>query len=145
MTNNTTIAVDLGKDITNELLIEQLGGYEKMSKYVKDTLADLENDVPYDTNCYQFETGISFKFGQLQNALLAYRRANNIFEVGDKVVRYKDADKYILTIERITVCKHDSRMTIIDFNYPDGFGWIRAFRLKHATDEEIKANRRLDQ
>lgn len=54
MTNNMTIAVDLGKDVTYELMIEQLGGYEKMSKYVKDTLADLENDVPYDTNCYQF-------------------------------------------------------------------------------------------
>lgn len=145
MTNNTTISVDLGKDVTYELMIERLGGYEKMSKYVKETLADLENDVPYDTDCYQFETEISFQFGQLQKALLEYRRAHNIFEVGDYVIPNSDHSNEVHFLSEWYI---DG----LDFRYKTssgGWGIIVKSCMdtawRHATDEEIKANRRLDQ
>ena len=144
MTNNTTISFDSGKDVTYELMIEQLGGYEKMSKYVKDTLADLENDVPYDTNCYQFETEICFQFGQLQKALLEYRRAHNIFEVGDAIIRRWNGRLYWI----ITDVDHGSEFMISenkDAKFKDCKICDLPCNFTHATDAEIKANRCLDQ
>ena len=141
MTNNMTIAVDLGKDVTYELMIEQLGGYEKMSKYVKDTLADLENDVPYDTNCYQFETEICFQFGQLQKALLEYRRAHNIFEVGDQIAYLpKCAPEHNDIYEVREVHQSWCLVVLEDMDHRAIYTNIR-----HTTDAEREANRRLDQ
>ena len=103
-------------------LIEQLGGYEK-AKVILQAVAR-EHDA----------------------MLLEYRRQHNIFEVGDKVV-YKPS-----MVQGVI-------FTVIGF---DDFGWMKteAFfegfdhpkrfsedppfsDIRHATNEEIKAGRRL--
>lgn len=139
MTNNTTISVDLGKDVTYELMIERLGGYEKMSKYVKETLADLGNDVPYDTDCYQFETEISFQFGQLQKALLAYRRAHNIYEMDDYIIHDGELKVFAMWSTAIDGCAY------IGYAYAEDGEMAEKDEFRHATDEEITAGRCLDQ
>lgn len=139
MTNNTTISVDLGKDVTYELMIERLGGYEKMSKYVKETLADLGNDVPYDTDCYQFETEISFQFGQLQKALLEYRRAHNIFEMDDYIIHDGELKVFAMWSTAIEGCAY------IGYAYAEDGEMAEKDEFRHATDEEITAGRCLDQ
>ena len=98
-------------------LIEQLGGYEKAKVILQ-------------------------AVGHEHDAMLReYRRQHNIFEVGDKVFRI-DEDGPILTVDRILVCEDDYRRTIIDIDWKGGFGWVRAFKLKHATDAEIEAAER---
>ena len=112
-------------------LIEQLGGYEK-AKAVQ-----IRRAMDGILHEYDF---------QLVDALLEYRRHHNIFEMGDKVV-YKPS-----MVQGVI-------FTVIGF---DDFGWMKteAFfegfdhpkrfsedppfsDVRHATDEEIKAGRRL--
>ena len=60
------ITWDLGRDITYEVLIENLGGYESAKS--------------------KFRDNGSLHAERLKKALLEYRRQHNIFEIGDKVV-----------------------------------------------------------
>ena len=125
MTNNTTISVDLGKDVTYELMIEQLGGYEK----AKD----------------KFRDNGSFHAERMKAALLAYRRANNIFEIGDYVLpnsNYSDEVHFL----------SEWYINGLDFRYKTSSGrWgiivksCMTDSWRHATDAEREANRRLDQ
>ena len=100
-------------------LIEQLGGYEAAKNQAKDKSIGFLVDI--------------------NNELLEYRRQHNIFEIGDKVV-------FLSNIAP----EHDGIYTITDvfknscFIIEDGMDY-RAFYdyIRHATDEEIKAGRRL--
>ena len=100
-------------------LIEKLGGYDRASKIA---------------NC---ESGVVHPTKSLLDALLEYRRANNIFEVGDKVVSTLDGDEDW----KNAVCKilaFHKKMAITT-----GFSCaIHHYHYRHATDEEIKAGRR---
>ena len=123
MTNNMTIAVDLGKDITDELMIEQLGGYNAAKA--------------------KFRDNGSFHAERMKAALLAYRRAHNIYEVGDYILpnsKFLSFEPYLLTED----CKFEYK-----YNTKSGHWGIvlksylpKAWR--HATNDEIKANHRLD-
>ena len=101
-------------------LIEQSGGYEKAKNH-RDYLASYGSEF----------AGVSQKeINELNTALLNYRRQHNIFEVGDKVV-VKDhpfwpEDYVIHTVEQEHI----------------GKWYMSAWR--HATDEEIKAGKRLE-
>ena len=97
-------------------LIEQLGGYER-AKVILQTVGH-EHDA----------------------MLLEYRRQHNIFEVGDKVV-FRECSGIGGASDAIDL------MTVKSI---DAFGvrmtnslcpW--AIQIRHATDEEIKAGRRL--
>ena len=106
-------------------LIEQLGGYEETKKHLDSCWCDDDN-----------------KAYILEN-LLEYRRQNNIFEVGDKVVFIESE------------LKNPRLMTVIEVREPIcGFlmaecslGITNGFypsRYRHATDAEIKAGKRLE-
>lgn len=103
-------------------LIEQLGGYEAAKA-----------------------EGEKWGFDDfLNNQLLEYRRANNIFEVGDKVVLAQfhslDTVHEIKRIENLTPHIKGSETT---YFLENSLGcW--SFQIKHATDEEIKAGKRLE-
>ena len=120
MTNNMTIAVDLGKDITNELLIERHGGYEEAKT--------------------KFRDNGSFHAERMKAALLAYRRAHNIYEIGDQVVSTLNGDDFwmqcVCTIEAF-----HKNMAITN----GGGHTIHHHEYRHITDAEREANRRLDQ
>lgn len=98
-------------------LIEQLGGYEKAKE------------------CLNTKTARPCVIRELEVALLEYRRQHNIFEVGDKVVcgALMDVSNDIFIIVEI-------KGQQLIFNN----GWnIQSDLMRHATDEEIAAGRRL--
>ncbi|GJC30217.1 hypothetical protein KAM398_01960 [Acinetobacter sp. KAM398] len=119
-------------------LIEQLGGYECAAYEYKNTL--LADDFPYVIKA----TGTKFTRPELGDELLEHRRQHNIFEVGDKVVLAKsyslDTVHEIKRIENLTPHIKDSETT---YFLENSLGcW--SFQIKHATDEEIKAGKRLE-
>ena len=115
------ITWDLGRDITYEVLIENLGGYESAK--------------------YKLRDNGSLHAERLKRALLEHRRQHNIFEVGDKVV-FRECSGIGGASDAIDL------MTVKSI---DAFGvrmtnslcpW--AIQIRHATDEEIKAGKRLE-
>ena len=101
-------------------LIEQLGGYECAAYEYKNTL--LADDFPYVIKA----TGTKFTRPELGDELLEHRRQHNIFEVGDPI---------------IDACIGNS---VIKYHggYDNHENWVSCF-VRHATDEEIKAGKRL--
>lgn len=121
-------------------LIEELGGYYQ---------AKAIRCLPADT----FDCGVEFNREELNLAMLEYRRANNIFEVCDWVFplirivdeiegvgRFICADKGELVVIREmkskgAYCSHEHRL--------DNSFYMAFSEFRHATNEEIKAGRRL--
>ena len=95
-------------------LIEQLGGYEAAKA-----------------------EGEKWGFDDfLNNQLLEYRRQHNIFEVGDKVIKTHPKNTILWPV--LGVYKNGG--VWLDYK---GFCW-KPPRVRHATDEEIKAGKRLE-
>lgn len=113
-------------------LIELLGGYEKAKNH-RDYLASYGSEF----------AGVSQKeINELNTALLEYRRQHNIFEAGDKVVHIYDCENSMLfTVKDITYN---------GYSFGNDWGWRGVISnmgvghtFRHATDEEIKAGKRL--
>ena len=111
-------------------LIEQLGGYEKASRELG---LKEKNSV--------LQCCIAVTAEMIREALLKHRREHNIFEVGDKVV-FRECSGIGGASDAIDL------MTVKSI---DAFGvrmtnslcpW--AIQIRHATDEEIKAGKRLE-
>ena len=98
-------------------MIEQLGGYE----CAKIRLDGAEQSLSY--------------YKDLSAALLEYRREHNIFEVEDKVVYVDD----FMTDSVSVVSEVNDRVWLND----NKAVCIKEI-IKHATDEEIKAGKRLE-
>ena len=116
-------------------LIEQLGGYEKAKKAYSD-MREAINQVPYK---HLLEDDSQ----NLKAALLEYRRQHNIFEVGDKVVFIESELKNPRLMTVIEVCEPVCGFLMAEC----GWGITNGFypsRYRHATDEEIKAGKRLE-
>ena len=105
-------------------LIEQLGGYEHLNGFYKRAVAH------------------GFALTEIKEELLKYRRQHNIFEVGDKVVFTDILNSCVVTFESTET----DPMQIVWLTYPDGTaGYVfHLNKIKHATDEEIKAGKRLE-
>lgn len=99
-------------------LIEQLGGYER----AKDAL-----ELPLN---------YGFSDDEIKAALLEYRRKHNIFEVGDKVIKTHPKNTILWPV--LGVYKNGG--VWLDYK---GFCW-KPPSVRHATDEEIKAGKRLE-
>ena len=131
MTNNTTISVDLGKDVTYELMIEQHGGYDNAKKAYND-MREAIKQVPS-------KHSIENKSQELKAALLAYRRANNIFEMDDYIIHDGELKVFAMWSTAIEGCAY------IGYAYAEDGEMAEKGEFRHATDEEITAGRRLDQ
>lgn len=96
------------------------------------------------------QIGISWEENQLlmqqlrEKAALEYRRQHNIFEVGDTAVNVRGEETRLLKIWKVDVCPTDKRMSIADYDADGLAGWSRFHCLRHATDAEIKAGKRLE-
>ena len=103
-------------------LIEQLGGYEAAKEWYKDQ--DLRG-------------GHTVK---IRAALLEYRRQHNIFEVGDFVLRNNGFGNVLKVVsiegEYANLVKRVDGGSI--------WSWFKLVDIRHATDEEIKAGKRLE-
>ena len=100
-------------------LIEQLGGYEKAKEELK----------------IRISKGFVYSVIELEEALLEYRRQHNIFEVGDLVVKTHPKNTILWPV--LGVYKNGG--VWLDYK---GFCW-KPPRVRHATDAEIKAGKRL--
>lgn len=74
---------------------------------------------------------------EIEQNLLEHRRQHNIFEVGDKVVYRKQCNLIWDGVYDVDAVLADGR--VIERDLPTPKEW-----LSHATDEEIKANKRLE-
>ena len=118
-------------------MITDKASYDKAKAELKDKQWRKDNLQGSDSFTWHMEQHIAL----ISAALLAYRRAHNIFEVGDLVVTTKKS--HLTNIDEVGA--------VSDINSV-GFLFINGSRsgydpenFKHATDAEIKANRRLDQ
>lgn len=102
-------------------LIEQLGGYENVSKHF--------NRIEYhaETKIFIGEWFGFYSMQDLKDALLQYRRENNIFEVGDQYVMLKIDHHDFLTVKGGEMDKP----------------WWNTQIIRHITDAERKAGHRL--
>ena len=126
---NITITWDLGRDITYEVLIENLGGYESAKS--------------------KFRDNGSLHAERLKKALLEYRRQHNIFEVGDKVVFSNNPCALNHSVWQVIsnkdypvvapICNFNGRV-IVEAN----MSVLSPYRIQHAEDAEIKAGKRLE-
>ena len=105
-------------------LIEQLGGYDRASKIA---------------NC---KSGVVHPTKPLLDALLEYRRANNIFEVGDAIIRKWNGRLYWIIVNVDNggefLISQNQKAKSKDCKVCD-----MPCNFKHATDEEIKAGHRI--
>lgn len=116
------ISWDLGRDVTYEILIEQLGGYEEAKSKSRDNG--------------------SLHAERLRKALLEYRRQYNIFEVGDKVVMISKR-----RAPKLWTWMHTTNWRPNHSLLNSGESYLSPFsnnEFRHATDAEIKAGKRLE-
>lgn len=102
-------------------LIEQLGGYEESKKFLSEIF---NNKSPRKI---------------LNRELLEYRRQHNIFEVGDKVVLISNSDDDIFEYT-----EYSKNLDLHFFESKNNYGHASLSNIRHATDAEIKAGKRLD-
>ena len=104
-------------------LIEQLGGYEKAKKFLNESNGKYWNGV--------------FYMPKLKQSLLEYRRQHNIFEESDKIVFIDDfMHGELMTVawtRKGEVWMDEGAKRCTDLSM-----------IRHATDEEIKAGKRLE-
>ena len=102
-------------------LIEQLGGYER-AKHEFKMIEEMTPKFPDEVKTNN-------------RLLLEYRRQHNIFEVGDKVVHHKFSN-----IKIYEVCEISGDLLTVFYDRK-----THSFKtdIRHATDEEIAAGRRL--
>ena len=87
-----------------------------------------------------FVGNIIKEIGEIEIGLLEYRRQHNIFEVGDKVV-LKRPDQFS---EIYTYDAYSEKMDLHFFESESDYGHVALDRVRHATDAEIKAGKRLE-
>ena len=115
-------------------LIEQLGGYERAKEKMDNIVCTLDNSELLGGG--DAREGLYERLESIDKALLEYRRQHNIFEVLDWIM-YEGKlyeIKYIYHPEKARITDGLQGRTIYDF--PNG--------IRHATDEEIKAGKRLE-
>ena len=117
-------------------LIEKYGGYDA-AKAKQQELSKIAADPQL-----LLVGKIIKEIGEIEIALLEYRRQHNIFEVGDKVVFTDILNSCVVTFESTET----DPMQIVWLTYPDGTaGYVfHLNKIKHATDAEIKAGKRLE-
>lgn len=100
-------------------LIERLGGYEKAKAFLNATSFTIDELIMMQRS--------GLRTQHVEKALLEYRRQHNIYEVGDLI---------------IDACIGNS---VIKYHggYDNHENWVSCF-VRHATDAEIKAGKRLE-
>ena len=122
-------------------LIEQLGGYDKAKSIVDKSPCKTYtyHNHPYQKGyirCWCGDGKDYFLVSDIEKSLLEYRRQHNIFEVGDKVVKTHPKNTILWPV--LGVYKNGG--VWLDYK---GFCW-KPPRVRHATDAEIKAGKRLE-
>ena len=118
-------------------LIEQLGGYALAIKMSKEWESSIDGDIPLDTMMYSYDFGI-FSWGDLQSALLEHRRQHNIYEIDDYIIHDGELKVFAMWSSAVEGCAY------IGYAYAENGEMAHKDEFRHATDEEIKAGKRLE-
>ena len=108
-------------------LIEQLGGYERAKEY----LANLEKIPMHE----QTEDTLYW----LPDMLLQHRRQHNIFETDDYIIHDGELKVFAMWSSAVEGCAY------IGYAYAENGEMAHKDEFRHATPEEIKAGRRIEQ
>ena len=101
-------------------LIEQLGGYEYLNGFYKRAVAH------------------GFTLTEIKEELLKYRRQHNIFETDDYIIHDGELKVFAMWSSAVEGCAY------IGYAYAENGEMAHKDEFKHATDEEIKAGKRLE-
>ena len=110
-------------------LIEQLGGYER----AKDGLHRLKLEKKDLLTCGDLVVVES----EIDAALLEYRRQQNIFEPDDYIIHDGELKVFAMWSSAVEGCAY------IGYAYAENGEMAHKDEFRHATDEEIKAGKRL--
>ena len=113
-------------------LIEQLGGYEKAKAFLNATSFTIDELIMMQRS--------GLRTQHVEKALLEYRRQHNIFEAGDVAVSV-DGEPYLHKVELGTSKAHCIKIFSHDMAHSY---WVHDVNYRHATDAEIKADKRLE-
>ena len=111
-------------------LIEQLGGYER----AKDGLHRLKLEKKDLLTCGDFVVVES----EIDAALIEYRRQHNIFETDDYIIHDDELKVFAMWSSAVEGCAY------IGYAYAENGEMAHKDEFRHATDEEIKAGKRLE-
>lgn len=100
-------------------LIERLGGYEYLNEFYKRAVAH------------------GFTLTKIKEELLKYRRQHNIFETDDYIIHDGELKVFAMWSSAVEGCAY------IGYAYAENGEMAHKDEFRHATDEEIKAGRRL--
>lgn len=115
-------------------LIEQLGGYERAKAFLNATSYTIDELIMMQRS--------GLRPQHVEKALLEYRRQHNIFEVGDKVVsKYENLNLFGDVVLEIEYFRKLSSVVWVRFTNENDY---RVDALRHATDAEIQAGKRLE-
>lgn len=117
-------------------LIEQLSGYEK----AKETLIAEQRSKNIDPVIYI--NGDEVLIDALDDALLDYRRQHKIYEAGDLVVMVGNGTKDLLL--EVIEYKYTNNLYRVNVLSTGSCGPIHKDQIRHATDAEIEAGKRLE-
>lgn len=106
-----------------ERVISDFGGYEKC----KDILS-------------QPNIGFIMNAEALRRHMLEYRRQHNIFEVGDFVLRNDGLGNVL----KVTSIEGEYANLVRRVDGESIWSWFKLVDIRHATDAEIKAGKRLE-
>ena len=101
-------------------LIEQLGGYEHLNGFYKRAVAH------------------GFTLTEIKEELLKYRRQHNIFEPDDYIIHDGELKVFAMWSSAVEGCAY------IGYAYAEDGEMAHKDEFRHATDEEIKAGKRLE-
>ena len=101
-------------------LIEQLGGYEYLNEFYKRAVAH------------------GFTLTEIKEELLKYRRQHNIFEPDDYIIHDGELKVFAMWSSAVEGCAY------IGYAYAENGEMAHKDEFRHATDEEIKAGKRLE-
>ena len=111
-------------------LMEQLGGYER----AKDGLHRLKLEKKDLLTCGDLVVVES----EIDAALIEYRRQHNIFETDDYIIHDGELKVFAMWSSAVEGCAY------IGYAYAENGEMAHKDEFRHATDEEIKAGKRLE-
>ena len=111
-------------------LIERLGGYER----AKDGLHRLKLEKKDLLTCGDLVVVES----EIDAALIEYRRQHNIFETDDYIIHDGELKVFAMWSSAVEGCAY------IGYAYAENGEMAHKDEFRHATDEEIKAGKRLE-
>ena len=111
-------------------LIEQLGGYERAKAFL--------NAASYTMDELIMMQRSGLRTQHVEKALLEYRRQHNIFEPDDYIIHDSELKVFAMWSSAVEGCAY------IGYAYAENGEMAHKDEFRHATDEEIKAGKRLE-